>query len=75
MDRIDEAIAAAEQRERERQQGEERRQPTRDWIVELSMGVGARPIEVHMGYAAGNVRVHPDHRGVSRATGPFAGQG
>ncbi|WP_328921274.1 DUF6233 domain-containing protein [Streptomyces sp. NBC_00208] len=54
-DRIDEAIAAAEQRERERQQGEERRPPTPDWIVELSIGVGARPIEVHVGgcYAAG----------------------
>ncbi|WP_392752779.1 hypothetical protein [Streptomyces sp. LN590] len=49
MDRIDEAIAAAEQRERERQQGEERRPPTPDWIVELSIGVGARPIEVHVG--------------------------
>ncbi|WP_406322155.1 DUF6233 domain-containing protein [Streptomyces sp. NBC_01637] len=53
--RIDEAIAAAEQRERERQQGEERRPPTPDWIIELSIGVGARPTEVHVGgcYAAG----------------------
>ncbi|MFD3495765.1 DUF6233 domain-containing protein [Streptomyces sp. NPDC058690] len=55
VDRIDEAIAAAEQREKERQQGEERRPPTPDWIVELSIGGGARPIEVHVGgcYAAG----------------------
>ncbi|MGW3735156.1 DUF6233 domain-containing protein [Streptomyces sp. NPDC005148] len=55
VDRIDEAIAAAEQRERERQQGEERRLPTPDWVVELSIGVGARPIEVHVGgcHAAG----------------------
>ncbi|MGW9133051.1 DUF6233 domain-containing protein [Streptomyces sp. NPDC055681] len=55
MDRIDEAISAAEQRERERQQGEERRPPVPDWIVELSIGVDARPIEVHVGgcYAAG----------------------
>ncbi|MGW1710968.1 DUF6233 domain-containing protein [Streptomyces sp. NPDC002206] len=54
VDRIDEANAAAEQREKERQQGEERRPPTPDWIV-LSIGVGARPIEVHVGgcYAAG----------------------
>lgn len=46
-----------EQRERERQQGEERRPPTPDWIVELSIGVGARPIEVHVGgcYATGNL--------------------
>ncbi|MFE7245784.1 DUF6233 domain-containing protein [Streptomyces sp. NPDC057580] len=55
VDRIDEAIAMAEQRERERQRGEERRLPTPDWIVELSIGVGARPIEVHVGgcYLAG----------------------
>ncbi|MFF1845242.1 DUF6233 domain-containing protein [Streptomyces sp. NPDC058217] len=53
--RIDEVIAAAEQREREKQQGEERRKPTPDWIVELGIGVGARPIEVHVGgcHAAG----------------------
>ncbi|MGW3827782.1 DUF6233 domain-containing protein [Streptomyces sp. NPDC005071] len=49
VDRIDEAIVAAEQRERERQQSEERRPPTPEWIVELSIGVGARPIEVHVG--------------------------
>ncbi|WP_406318589.1 DUF6233 domain-containing protein [Streptomyces sp. NBC_00118] len=32
-----------------------RRPPTPDWVVELSIGVGARPIEVHVGgcYAAG----------------------
>ncbi|MFD4232243.1 DUF6233 domain-containing protein [Streptomyces sp. NPDC058545] len=55
VDRIDEAIAAAEQREKERQQGEERRPPTPDRVMELSIGVGARPIEVHVGgcYAAG----------------------
>ncbi|WP_392749224.1 DUF6233 domain-containing protein [Streptomyces sp. LN590] len=55
VDRIDEAIAAAEQRERERRQGEERRPPTPDWVVELSIGVGTRPIEVHVGgcYLAG----------------------
>lgn len=48
--RINEAIAAAEQRGREKRQGEERRPPTPDWII----GVGQRPIEVHVGgcYAA-----------------------
>jgi hypothetical protein len=53
--RIDEAIAAAEQREREKERGEERRRPTPDWIMELGIGVGSRPIEVHVGgcYAAG----------------------
>ncbi|WP_030969749.1 DUF6233 domain-containing protein [Streptomyces sp. NRRL S-1824] len=63
VERIDEAIAAAEQRERERQQGEERRPPTPDWIIELSVGVGARPIEVHVGgcYAAGK-----RHRAITR---------
>ncbi|MFB7313129.1 DUF6233 domain-containing protein [Streptomyces sp. NPDC056192] len=56
--RIDEAIAAAEQRERERRQGEERRPPVPDWIVELGIGVGSPPIEVHVGgcYAAGKRR-------------------
>ncbi|MET8326248.1 DUF6233 domain-containing protein [Streptomyces sp. NPDC005181] len=49
VDRIDEAIAAAEQRERERQQSERRRPPTPDWVVELSIGAGARSIEVHVG--------------------------
>ncbi|MFE9868242.1 DUF6233 domain-containing protein [Streptomyces sp. NPDC005506] len=63
VERIDEAIAAAEQRERERQQGEERRPPTPDWIIELSIGVGARPIEVHVDgcYAAGK-----RHRPITR---------
>ncbi|MET8325085.1 DUF6233 domain-containing protein [Streptomyces sp. NPDC005181] len=34
-----------------------------DWIVELSIGVGARPIEVHVGgcYAAGK-----RHRAITR---------
>jgi hypothetical protein len=40
--RIDEAIAAAEQQEREKQQGERARPPTPDWIVELGIGVGIR---------------------------------
>lgn len=52
------AIAAAEQREAERRQGEEPRPPTPDWIVELGIGVGAPPSEVHAGacYAAGKRR-------------------
>ncbi|MGW9136680.1 DUF6233 domain-containing protein [Streptomyces sp. NPDC055681] len=53
--RINEAIAAAEQREREKRQGEERRPPTPDWITEFGIGVGQRPIDLHVGgcYAAG----------------------
>ncbi|MGW3735170.1 DUF6233 domain-containing protein [Streptomyces sp. NPDC005148] len=51
---LDEAIAAAEQQDREKQRGEEVRPPTPAWIVELGTGVGSRPIEVHIGgcYAA-----------------------
>ncbi|MGW3763096.1 DUF6233 domain-containing protein [Streptomyces sp. NPDC005131] len=58
VERIDDAIAAAEQRERERQQGERARPPTPDWIMELGIGVGSPPIEVHVGgcYAAGKRR-------------------
>lgn len=52
------AIAAAEQREAERRQGEARRPPIPDWILELGIGVGAPPSEVHVGgcYAAGKRR-------------------
>ncbi|MFE3900512.1 DUF6233 domain-containing protein [Streptomyces sp. NPDC059153] len=63
LGRIDEAIAAAEQREVEQQQGEERRPPQPDRVVELSVGLGARPTEVHAGhcYAIGK-----RHRAISR---------
>ncbi|WP_327419816.1 DUF6233 domain-containing protein [Streptomyces sp. NBC_01230] len=63
LTRLDEAIAAAEQRERERQQGVRARPPTPDWVIELGIGVGSPPIEVHVGgcYAAGKRR-----RAVSR---------
>lgn len=58
VQRIDDAIAAAEQREAERRQGEERRPPTPDWVLELGIGKGAPPAEVHAGhcYAIGNRR-------------------
>ncbi|MFE7705010.1 DUF6233 domain-containing protein [Streptomyces sp. NPDC057486] len=51
-------IADEERRETERQQGEERRPPTPDWVVELGIGVGSQPIEVHAGdcYAIGKRR-------------------
>ncbi|MCX5158062.1 DUF6233 domain-containing protein [Streptomyces sp. NBC_00264] len=63
VERLDDAIAAAEQREKERKQGEERRPPTPDWVMELSIGLGAQPIEVHSGhcYAIGK-----RHRAISR---------
>ncbi|MEV3999063.1 DUF6233 domain-containing protein [Streptomyces halstedii] len=55
VDRIDEAITTAEQQEREQQQGKERRPPPPDWTLELGIGVGAPPTEVHTGdcYATG----------------------
>ncbi|MEU8623342.1 DUF6233 domain-containing protein [Streptomyces sp. NPDC048669] len=58
LHRVRQQIAAAEQREAERRQGEERRPPTPDWIVELGIGQGAPPSEVHAGHchAAGKRR-------------------
>lgn len=58
LDRVRAQIAAAEQREKERRQGEARRPPTPDWVLELGIGVGAPPSEVHVGgcYAAGKRR-------------------
>ncbi|MGW2113234.1 DUF6233 domain-containing protein [Streptomyces sp. NPDC001948] len=52
------AIVAAEQREAERRQGEARRPPAPDWIVELGIGQGAPLSEVHAGHcpAAGKRR-------------------
>ncbi|MFE7042507.1 DUF6233 domain-containing protein [Streptomyces atratus] len=57
------AIAAAEQQELERRQGQERRPPTPDWIVELGIGQGSPPTEVHAGHchAAGKRRRAIDH--------------
>ncbi|MYS37167.1 hypothetical protein K388_07485 [Streptomyces sp. KhCrAH-43] len=43
------AIAAAEQRQAEQQRGKERRPAVPDWIVELGIGQGAPPMEVHAG--------------------------
>ncbi|WP_371602311.1 DUF6233 domain-containing protein [Streptomyces sp. NBC_01220] len=56
--RVRAQISAAEQRETERRQGEERRPPAPDWIIELGIGQGAPPIEVHAGHchAAGKRR-------------------
>ncbi|MGW3735158.1 DUF6233 domain-containing protein [Streptomyces sp. NPDC005148] len=58
LSRIDEAIATAEQQEQEKRRGEEARPPTPDWVTELGIGVGSRPIEVHVGgcYPAGKRR-------------------
>ncbi|MGY5035122.1 DUF6233 domain-containing protein [Streptomyces sp. 900116325] len=58
VEQIDRWIADEERREAEREQGERARPPTPDWIMELGIGVGSRPIEVHVGgcYAAGKRR-------------------
>ncbi|MFJ3084711.1 DUF6233 domain-containing protein [Streptomyces halstedii] len=58
LDRVRQQIAAAEQREREQRIGEDRRPPVPDWVLELGIGVGAPPAEVHVGgcYAAGKRR-------------------
>ncbi|MFF5833708.1 DUF6233 domain-containing protein [[Kitasatospora] papulosa] len=51
-------IADEERREAERAQGERARPPQPDWVLELGIGVGSRPVEVHAGhcYAIGRRR-------------------
>ncbi|MEU1126093.1 DUF6233 domain-containing protein [Streptomyces sp. NPDC005899] len=58
LDRVRQQIAGAEQREKERLRGEERHPPPPDWVIELGIGVGAPPTEVHVGgcYAIGRRR-------------------
>ncbi|MGW1067853.1 DUF6233 domain-containing protein [Streptomyces aureus] len=55
LQRIDAKIAALEEREAEREQGRRNRPAEPDWVVELGIGNGRPPIEVHLGgcYAAG----------------------
>ncbi|MER7135417.1 DUF6233 domain-containing protein [Streptomyces sp. NPDC000341] len=51
-------IEDEERREAERAQGEQTRPPQPDWVLELGIGVGSRPVEVHAGrcYAIGRRR-------------------
>jgi hypothetical protein len=58
LQRIDSKIAALQQREAEQEHGRTNRPPEPDWIVELGIGAGRPPIEVHIGgcYAAGKRR-------------------
>ncbi|MEU4087327.1 DUF6233 domain-containing protein [Streptomyces aureus] len=55
LQRIDAKIAALEEREAEREQGRRNRPAEPDWVVELGIGNGRPPVEVHLGgcYAAG----------------------
>ncbi|MGW9241298.1 DUF6233 domain-containing protein [[Kitasatospora] papulosa] len=50
VDQIDQWIAAEERRAAERQQGEQARPPTPDWVVELGIGQGSPIAEVHEGH-------------------------
>lgn len=43
------AIAAAEQREQERQRGLEARPPAPDWLLEQGLNRDAPPVQVHVG--------------------------
>ena len=49
LDEVRAAIAAAEQREIERQRGEERRPPAPDWLLEVGLNRDSPPVQVHVG--------------------------
>ncbi|GAA2254028.1 hypothetical protein GCM10010145_22510 [Streptomyces ruber] len=67
LERIDRRIAAVRRREAEQERGRQRRPPGPDWIVELGIGDGRPPVELHAGdcYAAGGRRRAVD-RGEAR---------
>jgi hypothetical protein len=58
IERIDRKVDALRQREAERERGEQARPTPPEWIVELGIGDGRPPVEVHVGdcYAAGKRR-------------------
>jgi len=47
--RVDAWIAREQQRQRERQRGNQSRPPTPDWLVELGIGQGRPAVMVHVG--------------------------
>lgn len=50
LGRIDQAIQAAEQEQQAKARREQQRvEATPDWIVELGIGQGAPPVDVHIG--------------------------
>ncbi|MFH8470603.1 DUF6233 domain-containing protein [Streptomyces sp. NPDC017991] len=63
LQRIDAKIATVRQREAEQERGRLSRLPGPEWVVELGIGVGQPPVEVHAGhcYAIGK-----RHRPISR---------
>ncbi|MFH8500552.1 DUF6233 domain-containing protein [Streptomyces coeruleorubidus] len=56
--RIDNKIADIQRREAEREHGRRVRSARPEWIVQLGIGTGRPPVQVHAGdcYAAGNRR-------------------
>jgi len=65
LDEVRQAIAAAEQREQERQRGIQARPPAPDWLLEAGLNRDSPPVCVHVGgcHMAGS-----RSRGVSRDT-------
>jgi hypothetical protein len=49
LDEVRAAIAAAEQRETERQRGLERRPPAPEWLLEVGLNRDSPPVQVHVG--------------------------
>ncbi|MFJ3229227.1 DUF6233 domain-containing protein [Streptomyces sp. NPDC086783] len=58
LERIDQKIEALRVRDAERERGEQARPAPPEWIVELGIGDGRPPVELHVGgcYAAGKRR-------------------
>ncbi|MFD9444662.1 DUF6233 domain-containing protein [Streptomyces sp. NPDC060006] len=58
MHRIDDKITAVQRREAEQERGRQRRPSEPEWFIELGIGDGRPPIEVHQGgcHAAGKRR-------------------
>lgn len=58
LERIDAKIAAVRQQEAEQERGRRSRPPQPDWVVELGIGAGRPPAELHAGhcYAIGKRR-------------------
>ncbi|GGV91398.1 DUF6233 domain-containing protein [Streptomyces massasporeus] len=56
--RIDNKISDIQQREAERKHGRRARPARPEWIVQLGIGTGRPPVQIHAGdcYAAGNRR-------------------
>ncbi|MEU0413919.1 DUF6233 domain-containing protein [Streptomyces griseorubiginosus] len=49
LDRIDRKIARLERRKAEEEHGRKRRPPAPEWVVEVGIGTGRPPVQVHAG--------------------------